>query len=64
MALVAGVHGRDERIISVLEHIDGQTPHENFVCHMEVAEHCVAPPPSDQTDCVQVHLCDDQGHSV
>ena len=53
---------RDEHVVAILEPIDGYTISENFGCHMEVAENCVAPPHPHQEDGFRVHIFDEQGN--
>ena len=54
LALADGVRWRDERAVVVLEHTDNEAVRKTFVSCVEVAEHCVAPPPPDDPDFFRV----------
>ena len=62
MALAGGVRWRDERVVAVLEHADDEAVCETFSGGVEVEEHCVAPPPTDDPDRVRVNACLDERH--
>ena len=63
LALVAGVSRRNEHVCTMLEHILRWDFCENLYCCVEVAEHCIAPSPPNQADCVWVHPCHEEIHS-
>ena len=50
LALMTGLRGRDERVITVLEQTDGKSLRETFGCCVEISEHCVTPPSPHQED--------------
>ena len=54
--LETGVHWQDEHVIAVLNHADCQSGGKGLRVGVEVAVHCIAPPPPHGADCVQIHL--------
>ena len=62
VALSGGVHWQYVRVVAVLGHADSKAIRETLSGSVEVAEHCVAPPPPDEPDCVRVNVCHEERH--
>ena len=52
----------NERICSELHHLSRQSLREGLDSGVEVAEHCVAPPPAHRADGVSVETCEEESH--
>ena len=50
---------RDERVIC-LKHPAGKVPRYWLCCEMEIAQHLVGPPATQEADDVWVHICNKQ----
>ena len=64
VALAGNVRWRYERVVAILEHADGKAVRETIFGSVEVAEHCVAPPSTDDPDCVRVDVCREERHCL
>jgi hypothetical protein len=55
---------RQEGVLATLEHAGREVAHDRLRLYCEVAQHCIGPPATQETDGIGVNMCTKEGHGA